>query len=46
MMVDWIRQRVSWIAPIQIFQGEEEMKALALGALRVLTGEENAKEYL
>jgi len=46
MMLDWIRQRVSWIAPIQVFQGEEEMKALALGALRVLTGEENAKEYL
>jgi len=44
-MVKWISERVDWIAPILVFPGEEEMKALALGALRVLTGEEKAKEY-
>jgi butyrate kinase len=46
MMVDWIRKRVSWIAPLQVYQGEEEMKALALGALRVLKGEEEARDYV
>ncbi len=45
MMVEWIRKRVEWIAPVMLFPGEEEMKALALGALRVLRGEEEAKEY-
>jgi butyrate kinase len=46
MMIDMIKERVKWIAPILIYAGEEEMKALALGALRVLRGEEEAKEYL
>ena len=46
MMVDWIRKRVEWIAPVMLFPGEEEMRALALGALRVLRGEEEAKEYV
>ncbi len=45
MMVKWIKDRVEWIAPFLIFPGEEEMKALALGALRVLREEETAKEY-
>jgi len=43
--VNWIKERVEFIAPIKIYPGIEEMKALALGAIRVLTGEENAKEY-
>lgn len=45
IMVEWIRKRVEWLAPVMVFPGEEEMKALALGALRVLRGEEKAKEY-
>ncbi|MFZ0389288.1 MAG: butyrate kinase [Calditrichia bacterium] len=45
MMVDWIEERVKWIAPLHLFPGEEEMKALALGGLRVLEGEEEAQEY-
>jgi len=28
-----------------VYPGEDEMEALALGALRVLKGEEKAKEY-
>jgi butyrate kinase len=36
---------VEFIAPVMVFPGEEEMEALALGALRVLTGEEEAKLY-
>ncbi len=43
--VDWIKERVEFIATIITYPGSEEMKALALGAIRVLTGEENAKEY-
>ncbi|MEN3037990.1 MAG: butyrate kinase [Candidatus Kryptonium sp.] len=45
MLVNWITERVSFIAPVLIFPGEDEMRALALGALRVLRGEEEAKEY-
>jgi butyrate kinase len=29
-----------------VYPGQDEMKALALGALRVLRGEEEAKTYL
>lgn len=43
---EWIIQKVKWIAPVHIFPGEDEMEGLALGALRVLTGEEEAKEYV
>ena len=46
MMIRLIKERVKWIAPVLIYPGEEEMKALALGALRVLRGEEEALEYL
>ncbi len=45
MLVDWITERVSFIAPVIVFPGEDEMRALAMGALRVLRGEEKAKEY-
>ena len=38
--------RVKWIAPVKIFAGENEMESLAHGALRVLTGEEQAHEYV
>ena len=44
--VDWIRARVSFLAPLRVYPGEDEMKALAEGALRVLTGDEEAKRYL
>lgn len=45
ILVQWIEERVKWIAPVLIYPGEEEMKALALGGLRVLRGEEKAKDY-
>jgi butyrate kinase len=44
-LVDLIKSRVEFIAPLFVFPGEQEMKALALGALRVLRGEEEAKTY-
>jgi len=40
-----IAKRVSFIAPIEIFPGEDEMQALAEGALRVLEGKEPAQVY-
>lgn len=40
-----IIRRVSFISPVMIIPGEEEMEALALGALRVLRGEEQALTY-
>ncbi len=43
--VGLIKERVSHLAPVFVFPGEEEMKALALGGLRVLRGEERAKVY-
>ncbi len=45
MLVDWIVQRVEWIAPVMIYPGEDEMLAMAQGALRVLRDEEKARDY-
>ncbi len=44
-LVSLIERRVKFIAPIYLSPGEEELKALCLGALRVLRREENAKVY-
>ncbi|MCK4257235.1 butyrate kinase, partial [candidate division WOR-3 bacterium] len=43
--IELIRKRVNFIAKIMVFPGGDEMIALAMGALRVLRGEEKAKEY-
>ncbi len=40
-----VKRRVGYLAPIEIIPGEKEMEALALGALRVLTGQEEVKSY-
>jgi butyrate kinase len=45
MLVDWIVDHIGFIAPIEVYPGENELEALALGALRVLQGEEEVKEY-
>lgn len=44
-LVKWIEEMVSFIAPMEIVPGENEMLALAQGALRVINGEEKAKVY-
>jgi len=44
-VVDQLKKMISFIAPIEVIAGEFEMQALAAGALRVLTGEEKAKQY-
>jgi butyrate kinase len=44
-IVPWIEKMLGNAAKLIVIPGEEEMSALALGALRVLTGEEKAKLY-
>ena len=44
-VVDSLKKMVSFIAPVLVFPGENEMEALAAGALRVLRGEEELKTY-
>lgn len=40
-----LKERAEWIAPFTVYPGEDELLALAQGAIRVLTGEEEAKNY-
>lgn len=40
-----LRERAEWIAPFTVYPGEDELLALAQGALRVLNGEEKLMEY-
>ena len=44
-VVDPIRRRLAWIAPVTLHPGEDEPGALAAGALRVLRGEGPARPY-
>ncbi len=43
--VEAIIERVNWIADVEIQPGENELQALAEGAVRVLNGIEQAKTY-
>ena len=45
LLIEWIEKSVSFIAPVSVYAGENELEALALGALRILRGEEDAKTY-
>lgn len=45
VFVSWITRRVSFIAPIEVYPGEEELPPLANAGLRILRGTEKAKEY-
>ena len=44
-MVDEIKDYCEWIAPVTAYPGEFEMEAMAAGAIRVLSGEEEARAY-
>lgn len=44
-IIQWIEKRIAFISKVMVMPGEEEMKALAEGGLRVLRGEEEEKEY-
>lgn len=43
--VNFIKEHVSFIGPVKIYPGEDEMLALAQAGLRALHGEEKIKEY-
>lgn len=43
--INALKERAGWIAPFTVYPGEDELLALAQGALRVLNGEEKAMEY-
>ncbi|MDO4565161.1 MAG: butyrate kinase [Clostridia bacterium] len=45
LLTGWIIERVSFIAPVIVMPGEDELIALAEAALRVLNGQEEAKTY-
>lgn len=44
-LMEYITRRVKFIAPVFIYPGEDEMRALALNAYRVMILEEEIKEY-
>jgi butyrate kinase len=44
-VVEPVRARVAFLAPVVVLAGEDELLALAEGALRVLSGEEPARRY-
>lgn len=43
--VSWVKERVAFIGDVIVYPGEDELKALAEGGLRVLRKEEEAKLY-
>ncbi len=44
-MTGYIKERVDFIAPVFIYPGEDEMRALALNGSMLLSGKISAKEY-
>lgn len=44
-IVNYIKERVEFITNVVVYPGEDELLALAEGGLRVLNGQEMAKEY-
>ncbi|MBP3883418.1 MAG: butyrate kinase [Olsenella sp.] len=44
-LVQSIKDGCEWIAPVSAYPGEFELEAMAAGAIRVLSGEEEPKSY-
>lgn len=44
-VTDGLKERAGFIAPITVYPGEDELLALAQGAIRVMTGVEKVMEY-
>lgn len=44
-LVQWIKERVDFIAPIKVYPGEDEMEAMVQGVIRALNGVEKLKIY-
>lgn len=45
MVTDYVKSMVKFIAQVIVYPGDDEMKALAQNALRVIKGEVQCKEY-
>ncbi len=45
MLVSYVKDMVSHIGPVVVYPGEDEMKALAMNVLMVLTGKMKVREY-
>ena len=45
LFTHWIEEWISAIAPVFVYPGEDEMLAMAEGAVRVLRGEEHVTKY-
>jgi len=46
LFVEMVTERISWIAPVMIFPGEDEMRALSQNILMVANGELIPKTYV
>lgn len=46
MLVDWMKERISFIGKIVVYPGEDEMCSLAESVYYALTGEQEIKEYV
>jgi butyrate kinase len=44
-LIEELKKRVAWIAPVSVYPGEDEMRALASGGCRYLRKEETLKSY-
>lgn len=44
-VIELIKEKCGWIAPVAVYPGEVEHVTMAEGALRVLRGQEKVKEY-
>ena len=45
VVVEALKNKIGWISNVTVYPGEDELLALAEGALRVLNGEEEARVY-
>jgi len=45
-LLELLRSQVEWIAPLTVYPGEDELRALADGVFRVLDGAEAAREFV
>lgn len=45
LLTERVREYVGFIAPVVVLPGENEMEALVLGGLRILSGEEKVRQY-
>jgi butyrate kinase len=44
-LIKLLKERIEFVAPVKVYPGEDELKALVEGTLRVLTGQEKTKAY-